>query len=169
MAEPMTGLPDEKKTYEQDIERDDLSVGKGDLLSQEHVDPVINAKMHLVNDVRISSVAMGSFTNLENCRRPLTKSASHPTTQSSSASMDSGMKIFENRHWPQNSYFSAMLPTPCSSSFRASSPPRRGTNSTLALTMASQWQSTLVCLWALYSGAFQQTSLAADLLSTCRS
>lgn len=29
------------------------SLGKGDLLSLEHIDPVLNAKMHLVNDVRV--------------------------------------------------------------------------------------------------------------------
>jgi len=58
MAEPITDSFDDKKTYEQDIERDDLSIGKGDLLSQEHVDPVINAKMHLVNDVRNFGLAI---------------------------------------------------------------------------------------------------------------
>lgn len=31
-------------------ELDDVSVQKGDLLGQEHTDPVLNAKMHLVND-----------------------------------------------------------------------------------------------------------------------
>lgn len=29
---------------------DDISLGKGDLLSLEHVDPILNAKMHLVNN-----------------------------------------------------------------------------------------------------------------------
>lgn len=43
----------EKETYEPDVERDSVSIAKGDLLSQEHVDPVLNAKMHLVNDVRL--------------------------------------------------------------------------------------------------------------------
>jgi len=45
---------DEKKNKEaldQDVERDSVSIAKGDLLAQEHVDPVLNAKMHLVNDV----------------------------------------------------------------------------------------------------------------------
>ena len=44
----------EKKADEvlnQDVERDSVSITKGDLLAQEHVDPVLNAKMHLVNDV----------------------------------------------------------------------------------------------------------------------
>jgi hypothetical protein len=30
---------------------DGSSIGKGDILSQEHTDPVLNAKMHLVNNV----------------------------------------------------------------------------------------------------------------------
>ena len=45
---------DEKKEDEvldPDVERDSVSIAKGDLLSQEHVDPVLSAKMHLVNDV----------------------------------------------------------------------------------------------------------------------
>jgi len=67
MAEPITDSFDDKKTFEQepDIERDDLSIGKGDLLSQEHVDPVINAKMHLVNDVRNFGLAIAS--GAQNC------------------------------------------------------------------------------------------------------
>lgn len=47
----------EKKAEEfldQDVERDSVSIAKGDLLGQEHVDPVLNAKMHLVNDVRLT-------------------------------------------------------------------------------------------------------------------
>lgn len=42
----------EKEAYEPDVELDSVSIAKGDLLSQEHVDPVLNAKLHLVNDVR---------------------------------------------------------------------------------------------------------------------
>ena len=35
----------------QDIESlETTSMGKGDVLSQEHTDPVLNAKMHLVNN-----------------------------------------------------------------------------------------------------------------------
>lgn len=30
---------------------DGSSIGKGDILSREHTDPVLNAKMHLVNNV----------------------------------------------------------------------------------------------------------------------
>jgi len=45
----------EKKVNElldQDVERDDsVSIAKGDVLSAENLDPVLNAKMHLVNDV----------------------------------------------------------------------------------------------------------------------
>jgi hypothetical protein len=29
---------------------DDISIGKGDILQLEHTDPVLNAKMHLVNN-----------------------------------------------------------------------------------------------------------------------
>lgn len=49
--------PADKKTGPQDadLERahdDDVySLGKGDILQQEHTDPVLNAKMHLVNNV----------------------------------------------------------------------------------------------------------------------
>lgn len=55
MADVNTNPSDkkEKETYEPDVERDSVSIAKGDLLSQEHVDPVLNAKMHLVNDVRL--------------------------------------------------------------------------------------------------------------------
>lgn len=45
---------DKKVSANADLERhslDDLSIGKGDLLSQEHTDPVLNAKMKLINDV----------------------------------------------------------------------------------------------------------------------
>lgn len=34
----------------QDAIRDDVSIGKGDILQLEHTDPVLNAKMHLVNN-----------------------------------------------------------------------------------------------------------------------
>ena len=30
---------------------DGSSLGKGDILSREHTDPVLNAKMHLINNV----------------------------------------------------------------------------------------------------------------------
>jgi len=47
---------DETKAHDMpnDVERGSLdSVPKiGDILQQEHTDPVLNAKMHLVNDVR---------------------------------------------------------------------------------------------------------------------
>ncbi len=47
-------LPSEKVMDKHvDLERDSetSSVSKGDLLSLEHVDPVLNAKMSLINDV----------------------------------------------------------------------------------------------------------------------
>lgn len=37
-----------------DVERV-ISPGKGDILGLEHTDPVLNAKMHLVNNVRMPS------------------------------------------------------------------------------------------------------------------
>lgn len=46
----------EKKVVEQDVENnyalgsDAASVGKRDILQLEHTDPVLNAKMHLVNN-----------------------------------------------------------------------------------------------------------------------
>lgn len=55
----MAALPTEaeKKTdvlndtsRDPEIADDAASVGKGDILSQEHLDPVLNAKMHLVNN-----------------------------------------------------------------------------------------------------------------------
>lgn len=61
--DPITNMDDKKReeSYEPDIERDSVSIAKGDLLSQEHVDPVLNAKMHLVNDVRLPiSPSMGT-------------------------------------------------------------------------------------------------------------
>lgn len=51
---------DKKVAQEHDMEQgahgvlvgdDDSSLGKGDILSQEHTDPVLNAKMHLINNV----------------------------------------------------------------------------------------------------------------------
>ncbi|KAK4624365.1 MFS siderochrome iron transporter 1 [Fulvia fulva] len=39
---------------------DELSVGKGDLLGQEHVDPVLDAKMHLVNNA-IDEIGMTTY------------------------------------------------------------------------------------------------------------
>jgi hypothetical protein len=49
---------EDKKVVEQgvDIERasdDGVSVGHGDLLQLEHTDPILNMKMHLVNDVSL--------------------------------------------------------------------------------------------------------------------
>lgn len=51
---------DKKAVQENDIEHgshgvidvdDGSSLGKGDILSREHTDPVLNAKMHLINNV----------------------------------------------------------------------------------------------------------------------
>lgn len=53
-------LDTKKVTQEHDIEHgshgilsndDESSLGKGDILSKEHTDPVLNAKMHLINNV----------------------------------------------------------------------------------------------------------------------
>lgn len=63
MAAPVT---DDKKIVDdtQDVERreddDDISIQKGDLLSLEHTDPVLNAKMHLINDVSASTAHTSS-------------------------------------------------------------------------------------------------------------
>ena len=47
-------IGDEKKipdhTFDPENGEDAVSIGKGDVLGQEHVDPVLNAKMHLVNN-----------------------------------------------------------------------------------------------------------------------
>lgn len=53
MADPNFSFGEKKgdEILDQDVERDSISIAKGDLLGQEHVDPVLNAKMHLVNDV----------------------------------------------------------------------------------------------------------------------
>lgn len=58
-------LDTEKKVlHENDVERgghgildgdDSSSLGKGDILSREHTDPVLNAKMHLINNVSADS------------------------------------------------------------------------------------------------------------------
>lgn len=59
----------EKVTQEHDVEHgahgvfyhdDRSSLDKGDLLSQEHTDPVLNAKMHLVNNVSAETVMSSS-------------------------------------------------------------------------------------------------------------
>jgi len=43
-----------KVVHEQDVEdgqvNDSSSLGKGDILQREHVNPILNAKMHLVNN-----------------------------------------------------------------------------------------------------------------------
>lgn len=53
----MATTREEEKHFEkdsgnvQDVESQDAtSIGKGDVLSLEHTDPVLNAKMHLVNN-----------------------------------------------------------------------------------------------------------------------
>lgn len=54
---------DKKVLQEHDVEHnahgiltdsDESILGKDDILSREHIDPVLNAKMHLVNNVSIS-------------------------------------------------------------------------------------------------------------------
>lgn len=48
---PKGTLEDSSRYLAEDIEQQEqISIGKGDLLSIEHVDPVVNAKMRLVND-----------------------------------------------------------------------------------------------------------------------
>jgi hypothetical protein len=52
---PVTQPQEDEKIVELPIDAEtasENSFGKGDLLSLEHTDPVINAKMHLVNNVR---------------------------------------------------------------------------------------------------------------------
>ena len=46
------GKADVARDVELEHDFDAMELGKGDLLSREHVDPVLNAKMHLVNNVR---------------------------------------------------------------------------------------------------------------------
>jgi hypothetical protein len=48
-------IKDDKRVREQDVEHthtddDTGSLGKGDILQLEHTDPILNAKMHLVNN-----------------------------------------------------------------------------------------------------------------------
>jgi hypothetical protein len=50
-----TKIDDKKAVQEHDVEGqvvfdDAISLGKGDILQLEHTDPVLNAKMHLVNN-----------------------------------------------------------------------------------------------------------------------
>lgn len=40
---------------------DTVSVAKGDILSAEHTDPVLNAKMHLVNNVSLNSYLLSNL------------------------------------------------------------------------------------------------------------
>ena len=52
----MAPIPvDKKDDHAVDLERtmsgDAVSFGKGDILQLEHLDPALNAKMHLVNNV----------------------------------------------------------------------------------------------------------------------
>lgn len=45
-------MDEEKKIGHNEIdESDTASVGKGDILSLENTDPVLNAKMHMINNV----------------------------------------------------------------------------------------------------------------------
>jgi hypothetical protein len=62
----------EKVAQEQDVEHgahgvldsdDGSSLGKGDILSREHTDPVLNAKMHLINNVSV--VQLGWKTEIK--------------------------------------------------------------------------------------------------------
>ena len=60
MSELQTVDTDKAAIHKKDVERggsgvlddsDGSSVGKGDILSNEHTDPVLSAKMHLINNV----------------------------------------------------------------------------------------------------------------------
>jgi hypothetical protein len=48
---PVDKSPASLRDVEQASEEDAHSFGKGDILQLEHVNPVLNAKMHLVNNV----------------------------------------------------------------------------------------------------------------------
>lgn len=58
---------------------DETSLGKGDILGQEHLDPVLNAKMHMVNNVRRNAAPRRmtdeQHTDTGMYCRPSTKSA----------------------------------------------------------------------------------------------
>jgi hypothetical protein len=54
-AKMTTPMGDQKVVHLQDEEHGDAgidaaSIGKGDILQLEHTDPILNAKMHLVNN-----------------------------------------------------------------------------------------------------------------------
>lgn len=60
MAEPRALDTETKVPQEKDVEHgghgiidsdESSSLGNGDILSREHTDPVLNAKMHLINNV----------------------------------------------------------------------------------------------------------------------
>jgi hypothetical protein len=86
-----TKAADDKKlaTNQQDVEGgatlydDTSSLGKDDILQQEHTDPVLNAKMHLVNNAMFVSL---SLPLPQANYAKATKSDGHHTTGSSSSS-----------------------------------------------------------------------------------
>lgn len=45
------------KVHDAEAYSETSSLDKGDLLSREHLDPVLNAKMHLVNDVCLCPIS----------------------------------------------------------------------------------------------------------------
>jgi hypothetical protein len=60
---------DDKKGGAADLERASIEVesfGKGDILQLEHTDPVLNAKMHLVNNVSTTDTFCKRHLLLEN-------------------------------------------------------------------------------------------------------
>jgi hypothetical protein len=60
---------DDKKGGATDLERASIEVesfGKGDILQLEHTDPVLNAKMHLVNNVSTTDTFCKRRLLLEN-------------------------------------------------------------------------------------------------------
>ena len=65
MSESKAVDTEKKVAREQDMEHgahgvldndDGSSLGKGDILSREHTDPVLNAKMHLINIVSVAQL-----------------------------------------------------------------------------------------------------------------
>jgi hypothetical protein len=58
------------------LDDDGSSLGKGDILSQEHTDPVLNAKMHLVNNVSATRYGWKKYVEMDKVEG-ITSSISH--------------------------------------------------------------------------------------------
>jgi hypothetical protein len=89
MADPKI-VADDKRVQEPDPERqnsadsDIVSIGKGDILQLEHTDPVLNAKMHLINNA-IDEIGESIPSRLVNFSTDYPQ-ASHATNGSCSSS-----------------------------------------------------------------------------------